>query len=794
MTNREAHPFVISPNLGCPLIVPIKELENGGPLSLIIAGRYEGSVVPLDKILSNRLVLRASYGDGGIAGDIPLVINGVPEELKEWNRLHDFKNIDETRCIINSELHYNVLGGGVRYWKVEAAPERMAPGDYKKLLRKKGDQYLPCLYDLVNLAPETGQEKINYHAVQFVKCASSCTFIHATDLHVAKRNDEILDEVLKIKAPRTREKIKRDYVNFNDNVRRFIRESNELADAGALDFVVLTGDLVDFSFLGWENEVNYDENNWKTFENILLGGGRERERTPANPGIKVAVFTSTGNHDWRVHPYNPLVSNTFGIARDELKNYKFKGYDSELYPDDERARRSKELSDKAFNALNLGALTKGERAMLWVTKKFDTFRLNRVPGALTRPSAIGLGIVGTYLAGFLGGEPEFVSNAIIRIMIWSGGVLGYAINPAALAIKGFNNLWGFIIIPAGGLAVKTTEKYVLKKVGDALVDNSLRADPAALHYYLKNINPFFDYGFSHAGHAFIVMDSGCDVFTGQVLDKQHTKYLKKLSVNDNLLGGSPDSRGFDSEQRYYNWSQIVWLEKALALLKETDAAAAKTFVFLHSPPINEDKGKFDPERMKESKARGGRSWISEKDCNLTFGTVSHYLSQFFYLCLGYRESELPRPKYGFLKSYLGKRLVNCTGSHHCTGTPGIIRSIRRAIGLCEGCVADDGARAGVNRSVKGVDIVFSGHAHQNIEFRIEKDAKHEVRIYHDDYSKEYEPKKAPFQWRGRDSTIIVQTAGCGAPSEKFDKPPYYRKVGIDRDGSILSFEVSPEIL
>jgi hypothetical protein len=45
----------------------------------------------------------------------------------------------------------------------------------------------------------------------------------------------------------------------------------------------------------------------------------------------------------------------------------------------------------------------------------------------------------------------------------------------------------------------------------------------------------------------------------------------------------------------------------------------------------------------------------------------------------------------------------------------------------------------VQSSLREVDLVFSGHAHRNIEFRIDKewvdrDNKHEIRIYSDLYS------------------------------------------------------------
>ncbi|MCR4320011.1 MAG: hypothetical protein NUV74_06700, partial [Candidatus Brocadiaceae bacterium] len=88
----------------------------------------------------------------------------------------------------------------------------------------------------------------------------------------------------------------------------------------------------------------------------------------------------------------------------------------------------------------------------------------------------------------------------------------------------------------------------------------------------------------------------------------------------------------------------------------------------------------------------------------------------------------------------------------------------------------------VEQKFKLVDIVFSGHAHRNIEFRIEKDEDHNIRMYHDKYS-EY---KDSHKFWGK-SPVIVQTASC-AIKGNFDKaPPYYRKVIIE-DGQVTSFK------
>jgi hypothetical protein len=240
------------------------------------------------------------------------------------------------------------------------------------------------------------------------------------------------------------------------------------------------------------------------------------------------------------------------------------------------------------------------------------------------------------------------------------------------------------------------------------------------------------------------MDTGADIFIGQFLDGKQIKHIKKMSIRDNILGGSPDTRAFDDEQIYYNWEQIVWLERVMAFVSKNQNDSSKMFVFLHSPPINSpDDKKFDEKKdelieSKRNKPDFEHAWISKGECYLTFGTINHYLSQFFYLCSGYRESELVKPD--------------------------------------------------VDRNLKPVDIVFSGHAHRNIEFRIEKDNNHNIRIYLDRYSENYDYKK-PYEWWGKGSPVMVQTASCSIAGRNDKHPPYYRKVVLDADKGITGFKV-----
>ncbi len=708
MAKAEEFPLIISPNLGCPTIVSLKELEQGKPIPLIIAGRYGDPAVPLKSDFAGTLYLRPSYPEDVTTKDILLSIQDEPVEIPDWNLLSDFKSIEDTRGIINSELHYNVLGETTCYCRIEVSVALGNDKGYETLLRGKNGKMLPCLYDIVYVDKSKKWERVNYHSIQFVESVEGkCNFIHIADPHTAKRNDEILDEVLKEGSKRCKAQIEGSYINFNKNVRDFIRNANELADEGELDFIIINGDLVDFSFHGWDDRTNPDENNWRTFINIITGAGKEKEREIPNIGLKVAAFTSTGNHDWRLHPYNPNLgkyNETFGLEKEELKHYKYRSFDSSEYPEDERAKLSNELTSKAFNKLELNVFTFTDKWLLKAVKPLSGMTTKWVLRALPF-----LGLGGVKIAGY---EVDVLIGLAFLGIAWIA-------------------IWG----------IKKYVKHKTQHLVDKIIDNPLHAEACALHYYLKHINPYLDYAFQYGEHSFVVMDTGSDVFSSQILDKTQLKYIKRLSVEDNILGGSPDSRSFDSEQAYYNWSQIVWLEKVLDTISKKSNDKSKIFAFLHAPPINPSDDKcFDEKKstLLES-ARGKPRWIPEDEYNLTYGTINYYLSQFFYLCLGYRESELVKQE-------------------------------------------------NVERKLRQVDIVFSGHAHRNIEFRIEKDTNHEIRIYMDEYSKMFDHNK-PYEWWGKYSPVIVQTASCAVQGRVDDAPPYYRKVAIDKNGLITDFKV-----
>ncbi|MEA3282279.1 MAG: metallophosphoesterase [Euryarchaeota archaeon] len=717
MTKTTEFPLIISPNLGCPEIVSLEELGKGKTIPLIVACQCGEFVSPLKELFEGAFYLRPS---DGASANILLNIVDEPKEIVEWNLLSEFPEMGATKEIINSELHYKVFGEETRYWKIGVSIK----GDYNTLLRENGGRCLPTLFDLVFVDKSKNCEKVNYHSIQFVlNFKKDLNFIHLTDLHLAKRNDEILDEVLKEKSKRCRKDIETTYINFNDKLREFIRIANDMADRGELDFVVITGDLVDFAFHGWDDEPNVAENNWKTFINIITGAGKEELK--GNLGLKVATFTSTGNHDWRLHPYDPktylrktgiyedglsIFNEKFGLHYDELIHYDYKAFDSIEYSEDDWTKLSRGVRSDAFKKLNFGAFA--DKKMQRLRKNLSILFTSKFAPWVLRVMTAG-GVVAWY--------ETYAAWVIGVLVLWALSEIGWTLSDV-----GRNHI-----------------KKVICKLFDIYIYLPLHAEAKALHHYLKHINPYFDYAFRIGNHSFIVMDTGADFFVRQFMEDKTIKDINKLSLEDNILGGSPDSMAFDPEQNYYNWSQIVWLEKVLSVPDNKNVEGDKrSFIFLHAPPINPSKDDRWSDLWESRRQKPG--WIAKDECNLTYGSINYYLSQFYYLCMGYRESEL-----------IGE---NVEPNH------------------------------------KKVDLVFSGHAHRNIEFRLEKewveaDKKHNVRIYSDVYSQQLETANNLETWWDEHKPVVVQTAACGLRGKSDEYPPYFRKITVDGTGQITEFRV-----
>ena len=152
------------------------------------------------------------------------------------------------------------------------------------------------LYDLRIALPNGTLYNLSPHCLYAKKTWESFGMMHVTDIHVNSRNEGFRAKFNAIGQPGPAG----GYSNFEDNFRDFIRYANHLHGLGMVDLVWATGDLVDYVQEesepgGWDN--------FRRLRNLLLG-------QPMNDGdlageeLTMPFFSTFGNHDYRVGPYN----------------------------------------------------------------------------------------------------------------------------------------------------------------------------------------------------------------------------------------------------------------------------------------------------------------------------------------------------------------------------------------------------------------------------------------------------------------------------------------------------------
>jgi len=191
----------------------------------------------------------------------------------------------------------------------------------------------------------SANHQINYHSLVVSKQKwEDFTFIHATDLHLAERNDKIygivkkwtessikenvedffetIKKKLKIKKRVKNEEnilselkipLRKRIINPNNQFRRFIKLMNKKVLKNELDFIVITGDIVDYTVLSnlskkirKLNEFKYEDSNWLTFKNTVLNIPPKEKFKGVIRGeeLNCPIFTTLGNHDYRPFHYD----------------------------------------------------------------------------------------------------------------------------------------------------------------------------------------------------------------------------------------------------------------------------------------------------------------------------------------------------------------------------------------------------------------------------------------------------------------------------------------------------------
>ena len=385
------YPIIISPNLGNPILLNLRNkkdqsqfpVKNLSFRALVIASKSHSTQKILENFYQNLFIQPILKDSGefskrrGDLIDLHLVEIGKIEKL-------DFRDepvLEEENCLVwdiyNCIFQFNdVFGKREHLYRVELEIRDLVT--IEKLLKNSDRDFL--LFDIVHEVPNMSDNKVNYHSIAiFDKDWKDFNFIHATDFHIARRNDFILHylrENIRSKKERFSTKVKklskidsfvlnRDFefkeefqedkyeelrwakYNFNYSLRKLIEFANNKASEKNLDFMLMTGDLIDYLNIA---RGNYQyKNNFFVYLDILLGRNKGLDKPPFlgsddefvnKQEILVPIFTTLGNHDFRKSHYGMRfgqIHKIFGMTHSDVKGYydiKFFNYFTALRSDD----------------------------------------------------------------------------------------------------------------------------------------------------------------------------------------------------------------------------------------------------------------------------------------------------------------------------------------------------------------------------------------------------------------------------------------------------------------------------
>jgi hypothetical protein len=160
--------------------------------------------------------------------------------------------------------------------------------------------------------------RIAPHAIYSKSSWEDFGFAHATDIHVSRRLEKVRQRLTELNQTEG----SKEFHNYNDAFRDFIRYANHLHDLNLIDLIIATGDLVDYEFEQGEN-LN-GGGNFAFFKSLILGKAPYPDPSTAKgkaQELRVPIFTVPGNHDYRRAPY-PFIVSVDVIASDkEIGSY-----------------------------------------------------------------------------------------------------------------------------------------------------------------------------------------------------------------------------------------------------------------------------------------------------------------------------------------------------------------------------------------------------------------------------------------------------------------------------------------
>ena len=199
--------------------------------------------------------------------------------------------------------------------------------------------------NFVMLDIHNANNRINYHSIVISKNDwNDFSFVHATDLHLAERNDRIygtikkwtqslskeelekklnkhirrfqfLNKLIPNKPVKSEKPLIKRLINPNNQFRKFIKIMNHKVYHNELDFIVVTGDIIDYALMSKVTKLfktnadfKYENCNWQVFKNIILNvqSTKEEKYLALEKGEELLcpLFTTLGNHDFRIAAYD----------------------------------------------------------------------------------------------------------------------------------------------------------------------------------------------------------------------------------------------------------------------------------------------------------------------------------------------------------------------------------------------------------------------------------------------------------------------------------------------------------
>lgn len=369
------YPIIISPNLGNPILLNLRNnkdhslfpVKNLSFKALVIASKSYSIKKILENFHQNLFIQPILKDSGDFSKRRGALIDLHLVEIEKVEKL-DFRDepvLEEENCIIWDIFncvfkHDDVFGKREDLYRIKLEVRNLPK--IEQLLKDSDRDFL--LFDIVHDIPNLSENKVNYHSVAvFNKDWKDFKFIHASDFHVARRNDFIIQylrEKVRSKLERFDSKEKklskidkfvltRDFefkeefqeeryeelryakYNFNYSLRKLIEFANMEVSEKSLDFMLMTGDLIDYLDIA---RGNYQyKNNYLVFLDILLGLNKGLENPPYlgnddefvnKQEILVPIFTIPGNHDYRKNHYGMgfgEIHKIFGMTHSDVKGY-----------------------------------------------------------------------------------------------------------------------------------------------------------------------------------------------------------------------------------------------------------------------------------------------------------------------------------------------------------------------------------------------------------------------------------------------------------------------------------------